>query len=114
MKGIVGVYCRKSNVGVLENLLNMEQGMPCGCRAGPCMGSMFGGRTSFSARLLCARSSPELWVALNYTRPQAALGSIWSSEDKYFCSTCCLLYFVKEIIMVDRVFKFSCFNSQWL
>lgn len=85
--------------------------MPCGYRAGPCVGNMFDGRTSFSARLVCGRNSPELWVALNYARPQAALGSIWNSEDKYFCSTCCLLHFVKEIIMVDRVFKFSCFNS---
>lgn len=112
MKGIVGVYCRKSNVGVLGNVLNMEQGMPCGCRAGPFMGNMFDGRTSFSARLVCGRSSPELWVAPNCTRPQVALGSIWNSEDKYFCSTCCMLHFVMEIIiMVDKVFKFSCFNS---
>lgn len=114
VKGIVGVYCRRSNVGVLENLLNMEQGMPCGCRAGPCMDSMVDGRNSFSARLLCARNSPELWVALNCTSPQAALGSIWSSEDKYFCPTWCLLYLVNEMITVGRIFKFSCFNSQWL
>lgn len=85
--------------------------MPCGCRAGPCMGNMFDGRTSFSARLVCSKNSPELSVALNYTRLQTALGGIWNSEDKYFCSTCCLLHLVKEIIMVERVFKFSCFNS---
>jgi len=50
--------------------------MPFGCRTGVCMGSALDGMTSFSARLICGRNLTELWAAVNYTRPQAALGSI--------------------------------------